>query len=603
MTLDFFLSCFLLYIPTFNKAINYWESFVLYGGIVTLYLYSFFYPSSKKIHPKFILWEMILVILSIISTIFSQNIGYSYYGLFYFIFSLVLVNLCLSYLDTTKIFLYIVPFSVLYSLILILNKIHFITLTVDPNLDNFILQNWGHSYLADLLIFPIIYIIYELLNLKIISKNKKYLYIFISVFLLITLLLTNSRSAIVAISLSFLFLFLPKINQKIRPLFIISLLFLVIFICFQIFVQNPEHKSLDGSRLEFWHQALVAFTKNPLTGQGPFNFFYINRKYQSVPNTNSNYAHNSFLEYLCLNGLPFTLIIFSGIFYSLYYQYKNHHQLNFILGFAAIINSFLDPSWSSFGIFCLSFFFIFSHNSQILLPSSKTHQNHFLKILTFVIIFVFFISKTSSDYLFISGQNQKSLSLDPFNLNARLALLPNNLSSTIFLYKNDFRLYQQLITDTSLPQSESYYYQLFSLVPYENETEYKKLMNYYLETKSYDQFIKLISLYSQQFVSGSLSSSTLKTIYQAATNLYPTDPKKSIILFKLLVKYYPDEGHFQIDLANAYWHHQEKTLALDTLNSCLSNPSAHNQCQEYLNHQQFNLPGETDFLDYINHQF
>jgi len=78
-------------------------------------------------------------------------------------------------------------------------------------------------------------------------------------------------------------------------------------------------------------------------------------------------------------------------------------------------------------------------------------------------------------------------------------------------------------------------------------------------------------------------------------------------LLNLLVKYYPHEGHFQVDLANAYWHNQKKDLAFTVLNSCLKNSSAHDQCQEYLNdhqnHQDFNLPGQADFLDYINHQF
>lgn len=607
MTFELLLSCFILIIPLLGKAINYGESLILYGGIVILLSLSLFHHPPRYLTKKFIILETILVLLTLLSTIFSPNIGYSYYGFFNFIFSLILLNLCLSYLETKKLSMFILYFSLFYSLIFLLNKFNFLTLPISSSSDNFILQVWGHSYLADLLIFSIPFLLYQIIYSKFTSPKQKYFYYFSFIFISLITFLTNSRSALIAVTLSTIYIVLPKIPKYLRLLFVFLLISLTVFLNYRIFSQSQKNKTFDGNRFEYWQQAAKAFLDRPLLGYGPNNFFYINKKYENVPFTNTNYAHNSVLEFLCLNGLPFTFLIFYLIALSLLYQ-QHHYRLNFAIALTVLINSFLDPGWNSMGIFCLSLFFIFTNNHQIVSSSNiKTEKASPYKLIVLILISVFFLSKTTSDLLFVSHKFIPSLYADPFNLNPRLTLLPDFTPSTIFLYSHDFRLYEQLVKINPLPTGEKYNYQLFSLLPRENSDVYLKLASYHLQNKNYDAFNELTADFLPQFSPNTVPLKALNIIYKAAVTLYPIDKNKSIFLFELLVKYYPNDGFFQTDLANAYWNNGQIDSAFNSLYLCLDDVSAHNQCQEYLdihkNNESFNQPGQSDYLDYVDWQF
>jgi len=612
MSFSFLLALFAVITPIFGKSIDYQESIVLYGGIVLFYLFSFRKTLSpkKSLTGKFLLFEIILTSLFLLSTIFSKNIGFSYYALIKFIFSIVFLNLCLLYLNSTKLSKFIFYFSLFYSLIFILNKFNFLHLTTRPFFDNFILQVWGHSYLADFLILAIPPLLYQLLNNSLKGKRRFFTYSSLF-FLLIIIILTNSRSAVVALIIGSIFLYLPRFKKIYLPLIVLPLIFLTIFFINQFLfkTQNPNLKSWDGSRLEYWQQSVRGFLNNPILGQGPGNFFYVNKLYQSYPFSNTNYTHNSILEYLCLNGFPFTLIFFLTIFISLKHQFL-HSPINFAIGITALTNSLLDPSWNSLGIFCLSLFYIFSQNPVIISITTKTQTRSlsFLRIFTLIFISLFFITKTASDFLFLAHKNLPSLYLDPFNLDNRQLLFPRFASSTFFFYQHNIFLYQYLAKTIPLPQSENSYYQIFSLDPLENLDTHYQLANYYFLQNNSSKFNRLISLTNHYLDVNRLpisqTMSIAKIAYKQAIFEWKHQNRNSAITnLQIALRFSKGWSYFHIELANAYWHNSQEDLAKKQLTTeCQKSTSSIKHCQEYLQQHPQNLlePGSQSIQESIN---
>ncbi len=392
LSIFIFLS-FLLILPIFGKSIDYQESIIFYG--LPFFFFLNIIPQLKtfRLSRLSVFVQITLIILYIISAILSFNPGYSYYSFFIFLTVLSILNLSFVYIQDFDIFYrFIIIFSCFYSLIFILSRNGIISLLPKISNDNFILQNWGHSYLADFLIFPIIILISK------ISKNNFKYFLPLVVFLSTSLILTNSRSVLVAVILGILFLSPKnKLYSHLKEVTLICLVFGLVYIF--------QHKDPTSYRFTYWQQAIVNFQESPLWGKGPetFNAF------------NTRYAHNSVLEYLSGNGLIFTFIFCLSVLSGLVRQYRKNNLL-FCLGLAAFINSLLGSSWSSPGILVISLIFLF-HGGH---PSNRFKQSPvFLTVLS-VLIFLFFLSKTSSDYFFLQKNYSLSLKLDPFNLNSLL---------------------------------------------------------------------------------------------------------------------------------------------------------------------------------------
>lgn len=611
MSLSLLLTLFILIVPAFGKAIDPQESIILYSSILLFY---FFSDKKSKLLPKlsskFILTQIILIVLLAISTILSKNIGYAYYQFFKFIFVLVALNLCLTYVSRSSLIKYLLGFSVFYSFIFLLEKFHLITLAVKPSSDNFILQVWGHSYLSDFIVLAIFPVLFGLINPALSFIKNKFVSYSLLTFLIMVLILTNSRSAILAITISSLFLFLPRFRKNFYPA-LITLTLLVVYLLFnQSFYQTRGVKSWDGSRLEYWQQAIRAFVDSPIFGQGPGNFFYINKKYQGYFNSNTNYAHSSLLESLSLNGLPYTLIFFGLITYGLIYKY-HHRRLDFIIGLTSLLNSLFDPSWSSFGILVLTLFFIFNQNPNLISLSSKNKpgllQKYFLPTIV-CLCSIFFVSKTASDLLFSSQEYQKSILVDPFNNNPRLAILPQNLNSTLLFYANDFRLYQQLIDLIPLPQAEIYYLKLINLDPLSHLPKIIKLNEFYQQSSQYQKQLNMsllvLNRFPTQISTQKYYSSVSLMFYHTAINNYLTFLQDSIKLMEKAVVIYPGLSHLYIELANLYFYANQPQSAQSTLiETCSRFPFATSYCQKYYLQTQssgYLPPGTSYFREFID---
>ncbi|MBU1130224.1 O-antigen ligase family protein [Patescibacteria group bacterium] len=576
---------------------------------------------------------LLLSLLFLLSTIFSKNPGTSYYSFFTFITVLLTTILSINLIPPKKFNFLLVISSLFYSSIFILHKLNIVYLDYKPLGDNFILQIWGHSYLADLIVLSIP-ILTSYLQQKNAKKINNTILFFLLFFILFTLLLTNSRSAILALFIGLLFLKSSNKTQKNIKISILSItaIFSVIY-SILIFQNKIPKKDITGSRFIYWQQAISAFLDKPLLGNGPNTFSYINKKYQKTPNSNTNLAHSSFFTYLSENGIFFTLPFFYLIIKQLILKNKrkrSHPQgetdnLYFCLGTIVLINSLLDPSWSSPAIFIISLYILFQQRHSAasafggnLVSKSqrnkKTQKTTVIAILSVLILF-FLSSKTLSDYLYLKSKYSQSLIADPFNLNSHLALIKKNQLHplTLKLFPNDTIIYKQLIDTIPLPQSQNYYYKIFEINPKENPSLYLELLNYYQQKElplKQDQLTSLIFKNLQlNTIDYHQKAEILKPIYHQAINAFPNTPQKTISLLEKLIDHFPEEGHFHVDLANTYWHTNQKEKAFQQLNTCLNFKSPKQQCQDYLKlHQQnpnlnFNLPGSPEFINYINNQF
>lgn len=464
--------------PIFGKAIDFSESIFFYSIPSILFFYLFFYKKIRlflKIRESIVL--IILIFFFLISTVYSKNIGLSYYYFFTFLNTLLLFLIALKTIKSQNFQFALIVSSLIYSLVFLFNKIGIIPLIPKEVGDNFILQVWGHSYLSDLIVLSIPI----LLNKIFFEKNKKQRLIFSLILLIVfsSLILTSSRSSWVALFIGLLFLKTNIRNQDKIKKVLISIIFVsLIIFCFIIKQNKIEKKSLTGSRIEYWQHALIGFKNSPIIGNGAGNFYFLNKEYRKNILITGNSAHNSFLNFLCENGIIFTFIFFSLVFLSLI-KTKKINNVFFVCSLISIINSLLDPSWSSPGIFIISLYFIFYHTFEF--ENKKNQLSQILLFCIALISFLFFISKTFSDFLFIKNKYQQSLLYDPFNLNSRIALISSqNLDSKIWQKNKDFTLtffandeivYKAIVENPLMSQEKQKYYQkLLQLNPVEYKT-------------------------------------------------------------------------------------------------------------------------------------
>lgn len=605
MDLSLILTLFLFLLPFFGATLNYWESIIFYGGII-FFLYISELNKGYKEKTLFLKkYLKIILIIAIISFLFSKNIAFSYFSLINLIFSFTLVDLILRHVKDKMIYRYLLYSTLLYSIIFILNKIGVIPLKPIAHRDNFILQVWGHSYLSRLLVFPITALFYQKINRKKVYPYKKIVNCIIFIFLSICLFLTNSRSAFITIFISFIYIIITsKKTNKFKIFTTITAILLTLIAFF--FLSENTSKTIDGYRFEYWSEALQATINRPLFGQGPGNFFYISKQFQNKAFVNTNYAHNSFLEFLSTYGLIFTSLFYILIISALIYQ-KRHSPLNFILGTTGLISSFFESSWNSVGIFCISLFFIFYNYPKLYI--NKKSDSKPKSILKYFLL-LFFISYTLSELAYVNKNYLLSVSLNPFNYKPRqeLANQGTYLKSNDIFIKNYFYPYELFIKNQNpRPHNLPYFYKIIDLNPKESIVEYTRLSYYYYQNKDFDNLKNITDKASKyinpfQFTT-SQTIDIAKISYRIGIDFWHDSNFNFAIDYLKKAAYFSGGySHFQIELANAYWHAGYKDLALKQIKvECYKYPASIKHCQEYFDEYKdmFLEPGTTDFQDSI----
>jgi len=560
---------FILILPIFGKGIDYQESLLFYGVPVFFAIKLLVTPD---IHPILLpsKYQYLLIVLYLLSVVFSVSIGTSYYSLMNFMTVILILNLAPNFLSQDSTIKNGLVFaSVIYSLVAVIYKFFLPTLFPVEFSDNVFVQNWGHSYIADFLIFSVPIIIATVSS----KKNFFSLILLIPIFLAIAT--ANSRSSIVALIIGILLLKSQnKIQQTIKIVAVFSFLISLVY----IFFFSNYLKSPNGSRPEYWSQAISGFIHAPLVGVGPGNFGIINRLYRHDIQNSSNYAHNSILESLSGNGIFFTVFAFSLIGYGLYYQYHHRYPF-FVLGVITLVNSLLDASWSSPGILTLSLIFIFWKIS-LSSPSKK-----FLLFLT-SIVFLYLVSKTTSDVLFSEGKYDLSLLSDPFNPGSLGQLIDTRQPQIRQLYRQDPGFLNLLTNIKYLPANAADFYLNIRLDPKGSVNQITRLTYFYNRTNNFEKLKQTIPLVYSNLnpisIPFNLSMEIAKSIYKLG--LYEWEQKDyetALFHFQKAVIFAHRWSHFQLELASALWHSNRHSQAYEWLTTCQKNTASARHCHQF----------------------
>lgn len=617
MVSKFFL-IYILFIPFFGKFLNTTESIVFH--CIPLLVVLFLALKKQKIHlsRKTIIAQLILIFLYYVSTVFSKNIGSSYYQFFIFLNVIFTLSIAVNIIKPDDFIFYFIIVSFGYSVVFLLYKFGVVNLENDIAGDNFISQIWGHSYISEFIVLtiPILFNKFFSNNLK--NKDKLILLI-VSFIILLSLYLSNSRSAIIALILGLICFKANTKTIKLTKIFLIILSGIILVFIFNKIQQTKiEQKTYDGNRIEYWQQAIEGFKQSPIIGNGPNTFSYINKKFQKDNTVFTPFAHSSLLNIMSENGVIFTLIFFIFIIKSLIITNKKNH-IFFICGLIALIFSLIDFSWNSPGILIISLYFIFYYsltNGQK--SSSKSTYIYLGSISTLLVLFIF--SKTLSDIFFTNGKYDKSIIANPFNLNSYLEIIKStkntdllwqkSLSASLKIYSNEIELYTVIVNAVPNSQKEYYYQKIIDLNPAGSDN-YLQLISYYNQNGLNEKTKSVFQQISKNILIDKLSReqkvNLSKSYYYHAVKTYLQNPEDSILFFEKATTIMPILGYFQVDLANAYWHTNQIEKAFNQLeNICQQYPEPKKQCQEYLQSHQnskFNHPGEKDFINFIDNQF
>lgn len=561
---------FILILPIFGKGIDYQESLLFYGVPIFFAFQLLINNQQTRPLPK-ARPQLIALFLYLISVIFSVSIGSSYYTLMNFITVLLIFNIGSIYLPSEDHFKKgIVYAATIYSLITIVYKYYLPGIFLSEFSDNVFVQNWGHSYIADFLVFSIPILIHG------IQPKKSHLPLLLITFISLAIISTNSRSSIVALTVGIMFIKSQHPYQHVIKIMLIAGMLISLT---YIFLFSHHLKSPHGSRPEYWTQALSGFIRSPIVGIGPGNFNIINRQYRQSITSTTNYAHNSVLESLVGNGALFTIFTFYLIGYGLWHQF-HRHRLFFVIGTISLINSFLDPSWSSPGILALTLIIIFWK-----INSSPKPSPHFITLLT-ITIFLFLISKVSSDVFYSQSKYEKSLKLDPFNPNSLSKMVASKQSQIRLLYKNDPNFINLLTSIEYLPENEADFYRSFQLDPHGSTNQMVRLIYYYTKVGDYS---KLQAIMPQAYSSinpitipFNLSMEISKSMYKLGLHEWKQQ-KYDLALthFQKAVIYSRHWSHFEIELATALWQSGQEEAAWKQLTGCQQNSASAKHCQEF----------------------
>ena len=536
-------------------------------------------PSKIFLRPKFILPQLILTFLFLISCFSSTNPGFSFPQFFIWLDCWLMIDLfLLSQIPSSILTNTIIKLATIYSLVFIFLKIQPLEISFFTDGDAFISPYLPNVQLSNFLILAIP-IVYYYQNIKHRSL--------ILLTLCMALFVCNSRSSIITtiIGLELINHFKPQTYFPRLRIYLIA--FLVFYLSFFIFgKQYTTNKSPIGSRQLYWYQAIKGLQENPLFGIGPSNFLYTSVKYQNTNTRDlSMNAHNVILHLLAENGLIFTLIFFGLIIFGLQYQF-NQNQLFFIIGLISFFNGSFSSAWASPGILIISLIFIF-YNSNLAITTKKNSLSIFLATTILVVLILHTLRLIKFHQLILKENYYQAVYLYPYNLDVQLQIIKryHDLNQFSPFFKNDFRVYETIIKSISLPRSEKYYFLLLRLDQHHPFSIYNDLIEYYINTNNsrveeiFSNFIKFVPIAEKHQFSYFL-------------NRY-ANLKKSNFYFEKSIEIAPTWGPLYIDYANYLWHNQQKDKATLVLLNCQKFKPSQQECQEYFNSNDFQsfLPG------------
>lgn len=308
--LPILISQFLFFPATWGKASIFRILMIL---LIYILIYCLIFKKVKinfsQIKKAKVLWLfLLLIVLAIASTIFSQNPYFSFWGnpqraggsfnlILFFIFT-ILAFLIIKKEQWQKIW----DFNFIVASIIATLAI------VSPYNDRPVSTMGGPAilalYLALLTPLAISFAIKE-------KTRKKWFYYISSGLFSLVIFLTMSRGVILGLFIAFLFLIIFYKEKKLLWLKLTAV-FLIAVSLAGILVLRPINIE---DRISVWTISLNALKEKPLLGQGPENFSIAFDKYydSSLPELNGQWfdrAHNIIFDISTTYGIPFLIIYF-----------------------------------------------------------------------------------------------------------------------------------------------------------------------------------------------------------------------------------------------------------------------------------------------------
>jgi len=362
-----------------------WGKTIVFRIILSCLIFFFIYQvlcrknnpvlEKLKLKPiKLIFGILILLfLLFLLSTIFSQDIYFSFWGnpyraggflnfTFYIIFA-ILVFLILKPRNWKLLWNFSLGIALLISLIALLQQFNVFKEFLVPYSARLPATLGSAIFLALYLSF----FVFLSLSFAILEKNrkKKILYLLSFLIIVFVIFLTGTRAVFLGIALAFLYFILfypaPRQTRYIKTLKIAILVLLVLSVSGIYYLNTPSERisshplvvkshalttiisrikikpSLEDPRFAYWKMVLPAIKEKPLLGYGPENFSIAFDKYYdpSLPYMGyeiakgwTDRAHGFIFETAVTTGIP-SLIVFLLLFGVLFWQLqkiKNPHK-------------------------------------------------------------------------------------------------------------------------------------------------------------------------------------------------------------------------------------------------------------------------------------
>lgn len=462
---------------------------------------------------------------------------------------------------------------------------------------------------------------------------------FLSTWFFICLTLSSSVSSLLTLSIiasiclfnpfKFKFLDKSKIKKYLKTATYISFLILIVFLIVTSF--SPEllnqidpvlgRKGLFGSRHWYWGQAVKGFLSKPVTGYGLSNFGSVSIRFQTLPYQFSSYAHSFYFRWLVETGLMGTAVLALlawQIFKQLDLKTKTN-QIIFLIILGSSIESAFDYGWQFPSILFLLAFWL----GLLIKSSPKTPSWSKLKF-TYLALVLIFIASAQVFSLSLVQQKKypPSLIFNPFQQDSYVKSFdqqPAWLINWLFKENSNFwnelaKKYQYSGNTQKEVWSKEKEVALFSKTAY--PYRYLELARIYLKNNQVSSAIELTLQTAnhppelgqeKEIVEIIKKLLTDKKNTRPATLLTKLDyyiglfyfnqnqPKEAEQLWQKLALDNPEWSFFHVELANLYWHSNQKQKAINRLeNTCLKYEFPRKYCLEYLEeyrNEEFKFPG------------
>lgn len=592
----------------------------VYGAAITIVLWLYFMFSKQAVralpHSLALPWVGVGAV-AVVSTALSDSVGYSISWLVRLSCGYLLYRLFYSISSKQ-----IIGFFQKGALLLTATAgVLWVCVLLFPWFKNFLPSmnlidvRYGHSHLADLLVFisPIVWSIVS-------SKQRLLPKALLGFVYLSALLATQSRGAWLLVGL-FVGMQMFLKSKKMFLLFLVSLL--TVFGIGGSFLKN--YKSIEkvivrptaSARLEYWRQAVESIKERPLLGSGPGTFSLTSLRLQSGPNRASWFVHSQPLQIASEMGLiGFGIFVWLVIAHVFFWKKESIiNNQNILLWMMALIFiygafEFVLDYFVIWLLFWAGAGFLSGINQKESSPSKFTPFDTSI-LLGFISIF-YILWVISVFVTTITGRNDTAYYLAPFdttNALLRLTVQPSQVNDidaglSLWFHRNNSTILMAIAKsivqenpDQSVrffenavfrdPQNAESYGEYVSLLSKRDDKKYiasalsitmKEKINFFDSTT-----ILLLkhSLFEDVGKPKTMNEYKAKLYYLLGHLLLQSAPEKTREMWTLARDLAPGWGYFHVELASLYFYiFNDSNQADNILKDCTKYESARVQCEE-----------------------